>query len=557
MNPFDRRQFLRLCAQSAPALLAPALLSACARNTQLAQNPDASPTPTPVSPLQSPGKAFAGPEVKCDILVMGGTPAGIAAAIAAARLGARVILVEERPFLGGDIVYAMLNMFDVPMNRNGTTRLEHGIFGEVFKKLGIAFDVGRAHKLLQTMVAAEPNITVWLNTHLVRAVGDHGLVKGAVVRSRQGGALHRIRASCCVDATGDANFAAASGAQSFVGRESGGRDHKMQAAGLLFAVRGADWEDMLNYVTSVKMIAAPQTETQLLGGPGPETADGVPANSVALDKIANADGTAGADAPRIKHRLGGASDRYLWERGDVVRDYVPRGPDVLALSINFGLQRDGSVVLNTLNAVGVNGLDVNSRRRAHAEIQSELETFVPYLRGAMPGLENIRVARVAPELYIRETRHVKGVATLAVADIRAGHRFWDRIALASYPIDLHPYVKGDINPFEPQRYFYTIPLGALVPRDVDGVFLASRSLSATYEAAGSCRVIPATMAMGEAAGVAAVLCVRKRMKPHAMMKTPAMVSGVQKQLRAQGADIGDEIPVIRTILGADGLRALP
>ena len=531
----DRRRFLKICAQSA---IAPALLTACARNFQtpplLAQS-----APTPPSPLLSPSAPFKGRALDCDVLVMGGTAAGIAAAIAAARRGAKVILIEERALLGGDIVYAMLNMFDVPMNRDGSTRLAHGIFGEVYKKLGIAFDVGRAQKLLAKMVAAQPNIIVMTSTHLLRAVGDHSWARGVLVKYKTSSDRLRIRAACTVDATGDATFAAAAGAQSFIGRASGGRDHKMQAAGLLFAVKGANWSRMLDYVTSVKMMPAP-APPPLVGGPVPDAADGILIR-----------------APLIKHRLGGANHHYLWERGDVVADYVTRGADVLAMSINFGLQRDGSVVLNTLNAINVNGLNAASRRRSHAEIARELETFVPYLRGAMPGLKNIRVVKIAPELYIRETRHVKGVATLTVEDIRTGHQFWDRIALASYPIDLHPYEKGFTDPFEAQRYFYTIPLGALIPRDVDGVFVASRSLSASYEAAGSCRVIPATMAMGEAAGVAAALCASKRMTPHQMMKTPAMVSGVQKILRAQGADVGDEIPIIQTILGADGLRALP
>ena len=539
-DPIARRRFLRVCAQTAPALLAPALLSACARNTQLVSEIVAAPTDTPPSPLQSPSAKFAGQELKCDILVMGGTPAGCAAAIAAARLGAHVILVEERPLLGGDIVYAMLNMFDVPMNRDGSTRLAHGIFGEVYKKLGSAFDVGRAQTLFAEKVAAEKNIKVMTNTHLIRAVGDHGLAKGAIVRSKHDGKLKRIRASIMIDGTGDASFADAAGAQSFIGRESSGHDHKMQAAGLLFAVHGAVWIDMVNYVTAVKMIPAPVPLPKAIGGTIPDASDG--------ERVA---------PKRIKHRLGGANDRYLWERGDVVANYVPHGADVLAMSINFGLQRDGSVVMNTLNSINVNGLDVNSRKRAHAEIVRELETFIPYLHDAMPGLENIRVSKIAPELYIRETRHLKGVKTLQVDDIRGGKKFWDRIGLASYPIDLHPYEKGDFNLFEPERHYYTIPLGALVPRDADGVFVASRSLSASYEAAGSCRVIPATMAMGEAAGVAAVFCAHKKMTPHTMMKTAPMVSGVQKQLRKQGADIGDEIPVEKTILGADGLRALP
>ena len=135
-----------------------------------------------------------------------------------------------------------------------------------------------------------------------------------------------------------------------------------------------------------------------------------------------------------------------------------------------------------------------------AEAIRELPHLLAHLRRFMPGFHNARLARVAPELYIRETRHIHGHYAIKVSDIRAERQFFDRVALVSYPLDLHPYKKGDINPFGPRRYYYTLPLRSLVPRKVDGLFVASRSLSATYSAAGSARVIPITMAAGEAAG---------------------------------------------------------
>jgi len=241
-------------------------------------------------------------------------------------------------------------------------------------------------------------------------------------------------------------------------------------------------------------------------------------------------------------RLGGAHGNYAWERGDIIRDYKPRGRDILFLSINFGRQNDGTVVLNTLNIVGVDGLSNYSKKRARLQAMSEIPFFLKYLRGRMPGFENARLARVAPELYIRETRHIHGHYALKVGDIRSHTRFFDRVAMVSYPLDLHPYHKGDINPFGPQRFYYTIPLRALVPRRVNNLLVASRSLSATYSAAGSARVIPATMACGEAAGAAAWLCATKKFSTHDLMNDSRPVKQLQANLRDWGADIGDTMP---------------
>jgi hypothetical protein len=196
--------------------------------------------------------------------------------------------------------------------------------------------------------------------------------------------------------------------------------------------------------------------------------------------------------------------------------------------------------------VGLNGLSGPSQAQGHREAVRELPHFIAYLRRAMPGFASAKLARVAPELYIRETRHIHGYYALKVSDIRTEHQFFDRVASASYPLDLHPYHKEDINPFGPRRYIYTLPLRSLVPRKVNNLFIASRSLSATYSAAGSARVIPITMAAGEAAGAAAWLCTKQNITPHDMMRDSKWVKLLQASLRDWGADIGDRLPSRQT-----------
>ncbi len=472
---------------------------------QLAPAPTSAPTPPPV-----------------DVLVVGGTPSGVAAALGAARHGATVTLVAERPRLGGDIIYAYLNMFDVPLTdmNSESSPVAYGIFGSFFQELGTAFDVQAAESWLERAVAKQPNVKVLSDVKVERVLLRDGRVSGVQVALKNG-SMRTIDARAVVDTTNDADIAARAGAGYFLGREQVNPDRKMQAAGLLFSVKGVDWQELRAYVRSLKTISLRRARRLKNGN-----AEGVDIR---------------VQGNRATVRMGGIHGDYAWERGEIIRDYVPRGPNVDVISINFGRQSDGSVILNTLNIVGVNGLDEASRKRAHQEGAAEIPLLIAYLRRKMPGFANAELGNIAPELYIRETRHIRGFTTLTVEDVKQGTPFPDRVALASYALDLHPYNKGDLNPFGPSRHVYALPLKALVPINVDGLFVASRSLSATYSAAGSARVIPITMAAGEAVGTAAAQCAKGRYSPHELVKSEARIKQLQAELRKSGMDIGDRL----------------
>ncbi|MBV9866170.1 MAG: FAD-dependent oxidoreductase [Abitibacteriaceae bacterium] len=563
--------------------------------------------------------AFNGPTEDCDVLVVGGTPSGIAAALAAARRGATVTLIEPRRYLGGDIVYAMLNMFDIPV-RPGVPAPVHGIFAEFFEQLGITFDIDKSRHLFEDTLAAEPKIRRYMRTKVVRIIKDNDRVTGVIVstdtmplpeskpvgtkpieatpaasphstpdatpttkptpistvanhaHSSTPSSSHTatpverlIHVKVVVDATNDANFAAQAGAGYYIGRETANPDKKMQAAGLLFSVAGVNWEAVRDYVKTNRLIKAKVLPNGHLF-PG----DAVPLSPYkeALEKLNPEKVLQGHPASVIKSQfaeqkaitlnqkldtskfktvpawehLGGTHGNYAWERGETVKKYQPHGKDIELLSINFGRQTDGTIVLNTLNILNVNGTDQNSIKHGWNEGVHELPYLLAYLRKAVPGFAHARLAKVAPELYIRETRHIHGYYTLKVDDVRSQTRFFDRIAMVSYPLDLHPYEKGKLNPYEPRRYYYTLPLRSLVTRKINGVFVASRSFSATYSAAGSARVIPVTMAAGEAAGAAAFLCVQENITPHDIMRNSKWAKMVQTSLREGGADVGDTYP---------------
>jgi len=432
-----------------------------------------------------------------------------------------VILVEERAQVGGDIPYAMLNMFDVPLqNSRATGEAANGIFGEFYQKLGVAFDIDRAVALFDRKLGQSRGLRVLRGTRVERLISEAGRLSGARLK-RSTGQEETVMAPAIVDASDDAEFAARAGAGYYIGRENANPDRKMQAAGLLFSVTGVDWADVQRYIRRTKSIPLRQLRRSKRGQEG------------AIDVKVR--------GHRAIFRLGGGSGNYAYEFGEIIKPYQPRGRNIELLSLNMGRQSDGSVVLNTLNILGVDGLSAASKTGGRAEATQEIPFLIEYLRGAMPGFERARLAQIAPELYIRETRHIHGFYALKVEDVRQDRAFFDRIARCSYALDLHPYQKGDINPFGPERFEYTLPLRAIVPRKIDGVFVASRSLSATYSAAGSVRVIPITMAAGEAAGTAAALCAKTGISPHELVNDNARISQLQGLLRASGLDIGDEL----------------
>jgi hypothetical protein len=468
-----------------------------------------------------------------DVVVVGGTPSGVSAALSAARHGASVLLLEEKPLLGGDITYAHLNQLDVPLlnSTSSSSPVAYGIFGEFYKQLGVAFDVHHAQKLFEKAIANEKLIKVWKGARVGGIYVENGRVRAATIK-RSSGAIEKVTAYTFIDATNDASFAARTGASYSIGREIINPDKRMQSAGLFFSVKNVDWNAVRAYCRRTKTVRMRELKRTKRGAHA----------SIDVKVMSKR---------RAIVRLGGTHGNYAWERGDIIRDYKPKGSNIVVWNINFGRQSDGSIVLNTLNICGVNGLSAASKKQGMEEALREIPHLIKYLRVRMPGFEKAEYAGAAPELYIRETRHIAGFSTLTVSDVKSGRAFPDRIALASYPLDLHPYFVGDENQFAAQRYVYSLPLGSLIPKKINGVFVASRSLSATYSAAGSARVIPITMAMGEAAGVAASMCANGELTPHDFMPSETSkehteaakgyVTELQRELRRMGMNIGDEL----------------
>jgi hypothetical protein len=428
-----------------------------------------------------------------DVLVVGGTPAGVAAAVAAARRGENVTLVADGPVLGGVLTDAAMDQWDLNLAPDGTP-VEGGIFSEIYAALGDAFTPEGAARTFGRLAASEPRIHTVFNARPV-AVRVSTLTAGTAVEDvtfartgpRAGATDLTFAANTVIDATDDAAVAALAGARYDVGRQDTGIDERMQPVTLMFTLDGVDWAGVLHGYDA-------RTE-----GPG------------------------------------GTGVRRAWGYAKLMDDYRPSSADVLVRDLNMAYQSDGDVSVNAIDVLGVDGRSALDLARARAVTENDAPHLLAYLRTRLPGFAGARIEGFADAVYVRETRHVFGLEWLTAADVWNGALPADRIGLSSYPLDLHPVTATDRLAYAPVRHVYGIGLGNLIPRGFTNLLLASPSISASHVASGSARVIPTTIEEGEADGAAAAFANQRHLTVTAIDANPAAIAALQDDLRLHGA----------------------
>ncbi len=227
---------------------------------------------------------------RADVLVIGGTPAGVAAAVAAARRGDNVTLVAQRSELGGVLTDAVMDQWDLNIAPTGRP-VEGGIFNEIYAQLGDAFTAANAADVFSDLVEAQPEIHTLFNARPVRvqtSEGAGGIHVDAVTFARPNAPDCTVSASEVIDATDNADVAALAGARYDVGRQDTGIDERMLAVTLMFTLDGVDWPELSG------------------------------AYDVALD------------GP------GGVVGRRAWGYGKLMQGYRPGSPDEVVRDLNLG-----------------------------------------------------------------------------------------------------------------------------------------------------------------------------------------------------------------------------
>ncbi|MGH3342804.1 MAG: FAD-dependent oxidoreductase [Carbonactinosporaceae bacterium] len=439
-----------------------------------------------------------------DVLVAGGGPAGIAAAVAAARRGARTALVERFGYLGGNLTAGLVGPCMTSYSLDGSHQLVRGVFDEFVRRmeaLGGAIHPSKtragdaysgfivyghdkvtpfepeAAKTVAMEMCLEAGVRLLLHTFVVDVTSENGRIMGLVCASKSG--LHVQPSTVVVDCTADADVSSRSGANTVYGRDDDGLAQPMT---VFFRVAGVDDERVEEYVAS-------------------HPADIRPFASI-VEK-ARAEGR--FPAPR-------------------------RGVGM------YKTLRPGVWRINTTRILGRDGTDSAELTAAEIEGRRQVVELVRFFRQNLPGLEDCELLDTASTVGVRESRRVLGDYVLTLEDLQAGRHFDDVIALCAYPVDIHDPTGsgGGADDSFGTANVYEIPYRCLLPRDIENLLVAGRCVSATHEALAAIRVMPPSFAMGEAAGTAAALAVDNELSPRLLA-----VGELQRALLEQGAYLGE------------------
>lgn len=431
-----------------------------------------------------------------DVVVVGGGTAGVVAAIAAARTGARTLLIESQGVLGGTMTAGLVTPIGASSTRGGARF--GGIMWEILDQveamaregLGTAGEPHAAPhvmaEVLRRMVAGS-GVQVLLRTSLIEAVREGDRIARILVHNK--GGLAWIGGGQFIDATGDADLIHAAGEATVLGSEPGVFDQLVQTGYAQVHEGGGGYD---GYASSGLM--QPVTLFFTMGGVDVDRA-------MALNnrRLTYADvGLTREAFLRLPYANSpgfevGPDDALPLPQGRVL---VTRTP------------RPGVVAVNMSRLTGVDGTDPDQLSRAELAARGQVFAIADLLIRHVPGFAGAWLAEMAPSLGVRETRRLVGRQVLSGSDAIRCVRHPDAIAQGSYMIDIHDpqgrrkAIGGDLS-----GDCFDIPFGCLVPRTVANLLAAGRCISVDHVAHSSTRIQGTCMLTGQAAGTAAALAV--------------------------------------------------
>jgi len=447
-------------------------------------------------------------------IIIGGGCAGIASAIAAAKNGAKILLIESGPFLGGELISGL--PIDGCLNARGEW-IVGGIIKEIFdecaKRKGYIGPVCDFRALW--VVCIDPIIMQFAIIDVLKRYSidillysfadgveiDNNKIRGIYVTNKLGRTFYS--AKIFIDCTGDGDIAVKSGA-SF---EQGGSNlEDLQPVSIVYRMENVDSEKLLKFV------------------------------------IDNLDNVSLGESEYIAN---GKSKKELAE--SLIKQGLPKvffigdGP-LLSSAIEDGLIEPCSMLAITPNSILRKAVSINSTRivvdaqktndlsKAIYILYNQIDQGVNFLINRVPGFENSKFAGIAPRIGIRETRRIIGDYILTREDVLGAKKCYDGVAKGGHEIDIHGKGKEHTRLQLKDGGSYDIPYGCLIPKGILNLFIAGRIISSTREAHSSARVMGTCMAMGQAVGTAASICVKNNLLPREVN-----VSILRSILMEQGA----------------------
>lgn len=449
-----------------------------------------------------------------DVAVIGGGTAGIVAAIAAAKNGARTILVESAPMVGGELTSI------IPMDGCKSAQgkwVLGGIGREFFEScrehggyIGDLFDwrmmwaVCLDPEILKLVVIrelAKHNVKIVLNTFATEVIVDNRKIVGVYLTGK--GGKQFITADMFVDCTGDGDIAVEAGAGYEMGDNAGG----FQPVSLMYKMANVNFQKLLDFVKN------------------------------------NPDEFHLGEHPIIKKDAADCAVELFNQglpcvgfkgKSKFILDAVERGDmhPCSALFIFPTSTQKKEVCINTNRVINKDATDASQLGEALPELVEQTLKGSKFLINSVPGFEHACLSNVSSRIGIRETRRIIGEYVLTVADVVEAKSFDDVIAKGAHHVDIHtPVNTKQVRVPIKEGNSYDIPFGCLIPLVTDNLLVAGRCISSTREANASSRVMGTCMSIGQAAGTAAAMCVKDNLSDVRKLQ----VKQLQERLRQQGA----------------------
>lgn len=418
--------------------------------------------------------------IEADVVVIGAGPAGVNAAIAAGRTGARTVLIERYGFIGGMSTAALVYPW-MTFHTSEGKQVIGGIAQEIIDRLqAIGASPGHVRDtcgFVHTVTPYHPEVYKVLAVDMLKEAGVKLLLHSfidevhtsapdriaSVSLTSKSGRIE-IKGQMFVDTSGDADVAYLAGARCLKGRD---HDQATQPMTMKFRMRNVNIPVIKQYMLDHPDEFYPKTPFDEL--------EHLPVTAV---------------QGFYKH----------WQQANlpINRDQV----------LFFTGPEADEVLVNMTRVQGLDGTNVEDLTEAEEHGRKQVFMVANFMRNHLPGFESAVISQVGAQIGIRETRRIEGVYTLQMDDVVAGRRFEDCIARSGYPIDVHSPKGGDvIVSWVEGDGAYDIPFRCLLSQNISNLLAAGRCISTSHEALGTTRLTPSCMATGQAAGTAAGLAV--------------------------------------------------
>jgi cytochrome c556 len=396
-----------------------------------------------------------------DVVVCGGGPAGISAAIAAGRAGARVRLLEVHGFLGGVWTAGMVNNLIDHENKTGIMKdIESALEDMATQRHTKVFDV-EAMKLVLERLCGQAQVQPLYHSRVVAAAKDkQNRVTHAVVENKSG--RQAFAAKAFVDATGDGDFAAQAGCGFSWGHPVSGQTQPMSMIALLGGIQYADLNPL---------------------------------------RFVRGDGVSGKQSKAV----------FLKELGRAGIEPSYRQPTLFPI-------RNDHFAMMANHEYGVSGIDAQQVTDASIRSREEIHAMVVALRKLGGVWKDLQLLATGAQIGVREGRRIHGRYTVTKEDLIKGARFDDAVCRSTFNVDIHAlepgHAGGGYTTAGTKVIPYDIPLRALIAKDADGLLMAGRCISGDFYSHASYRVTGNAVALGEAAGKTAALAALSGRLPH-------------------------------------------